>query len=165
MFKADGPFWLLFGELDDDAGAGIYEAFYRADPSKPILFFLNSPGGDALLGLSLAHEIHTHFERLETRAIGNCGSTAVVLLQAGTVRTTNPYTEFYTHNPRALKVEMLPTDAPSFTASLLRNASDWHKFFAKRTKRPAKFWADFLSHDRYFDAQEALRLGLVDRVE
>ena len=166
VLRKDGPtgaVWSLCGEIDPPMGQSLLHAIYNSDRGR-ILFLLETPGGLAHLTLGLLKELEPLAPGLETRAIGSCASAGVHLLQAGSRRTAYPHTQFFTHAISADTV-VNTTNAKNVAISFEQDLDAWVEVIRRRTpkKRPA-FWKHWFQLDRYFDAQEALSLGLIDAI-
>jgi len=158
-------FWGLFGDIDATSVPLLYQAIITTSPTTETLLLLDSSGGDIVLADGLIHSLSEKFGNyLEIRIVGTASSAAVDLLQAGGLRTALPGAEFFTHPIRAAD-QVEATCASSFAASLRRVRDRQAARFAARTGHGSRrYWRDFFATDRYFGAQEALSLGIVDHV-
>lgn len=157
--------WALSGEIDQPTVLSILEAVHRPRaPEEPVLLYLETPGGLAEASLGLVRVLQGLPADLETRVLGHCASAGVDLLQAGDLRTAYPHSCLFTH---ALSVETTITSADSTMVSdqIQRALEAGIDLFVARTKRRTrKFWRDWFAQDRYIDAKEALKLGLIDTI-
>lgn len=164
-FRALTPqVWALSGEITPPTVLDLLHARYTTNPDLPLLFLIDSPGGDPHAAIGLVHELNP-FVYLETRALGFCASAAVDLLLAGARRTAHIGTRFVTH-PASYPFDSLSSaEAPDVAARVQSDNLLWASIFAARTKKhKPKFWLDWFSKERAFDASEALRLGIIDAV-
>jgi len=162
-FQRSGETWILSGELDQPTCADILKARYETDPTKPVLFLLDSPGGLAHFTLGLLKELYP-IQQLECRAVGHLASAGVHLLQAGTKRTCYHHTLFFLHSLQADE-PVTGATVQSFAEQFARDSDSWVDVLAKRTKKKRRdWWLKFLSADQWLPSTEALKLGLVDEI-
>jgi ATP-dependent protease ClpP protease subunit len=153
--------WALIGPIDEDAAMEMYRAVCATPRTKEPLLLIDSAGGFTGLTCGLIHHIRKKFPLFETRVIGEAMSAAVDLVLAGNVRSAVPTAMFFTHASTA-NWEVRPYNADQ-VAAVMRNHEEWvYKLYRKLTKKKSlKFWRDFFVRDRFFDAQEALDLGVL----
>jgi len=164
VFKTDNDgLWILSGPLEPEVCARIYDAAFNADPSQPVHFAIDSPGGDALFTLALVEALRP-LQHLETRGLGEVCSAALWLLQAGKHRSCYRVTSFLAHQVYTEGSRLNADSAPGYARTFESTASSAADMLARRTKKKARFWRDFVKTDRWFGAEEALKLGLVDEI-
>lgn len=156
--------WALSGEIDSPTVLDILTARYQTNPDLPLLFLIDSEGGCGDSTHGIIRELNP-FLHLETRALGFCASAAVDLLLAGTCRTAHTCARFITHPATYHTDNVAGTDALDLASRAEHDRARWAYLYSRRTKRkkPA-FWLDWFSKERSFDANEALRLGIIDAV-
>jgi ATP-dependent Clp protease protease subunit len=151
----------LVGEVDDKmfrrALVGL-TALSQIN-TEPITIILNSEGGDLYQGLAIYDLISSCDAQVNIHVIGIAMSAAVIILQAGEVRTCTPNSEFMIHDGSV----GLNTEEPE-TAMI---QMDHDKKLRKKMKdvivgRTGIKWS---ARDRYFNAEEANMHGLVDEVK
>lgn len=157
--------WLLNGEIDQDAQARLLRQVLTTPPDTEVCLLLDSEGGNVMATLSSINIIRRRWKApFETRAIGDCLSAAVHLLQAGDLRTAEPHAIFMTH-PFEWPVQALtPAAAPNLQKTVAKLQTSVARVLADRTDKDIDYWRRFLEKERYFDAKEALRLGLIDQI-
>lgn len=157
--------WALTGELDPPSVLNFLEAIHRTPTTASPLLLLDSPGGLAYSALGLYREATALLPSLETRAVGQCASAAVHLLQAGSRRTAYPHAAFFTHALQQGGADLDGATIAKVAEQFARDTAHWVRVLTERTKKKrASFWTSFLKEDRYFPADEALKLGLIDEV-
>lgn len=146
----------------------MLEHYGRRDPGEPIEIVINSPGGSVMDGLSIydtVQRLRRKGHRVVTRGTGLVASMATIMLQAGDERIADA------------NVQILVHEVSSFTGGKVSGIQDEAKFLerlndrllgilAERstlTKRQIK--ARSSRKEWWIDAEEALKLGFVDRVE
>jgi ATP-dependent protease ClpP protease subunit len=163
-FKISGDVWVLCGEIDHPTCREILLAAHTVPHDRPLLFLIDSEGGLAHSTLGLLRELKP-FTAIETRAIGTCASAAVHLLQAGQKRTAYNHAAFFTHALSLEGADVSSATADDLAASFARDHSAWiDALYARTRKKSKKFWHSFFQVDRNFNAEEALKLGLVDEI-
>jgi ATP-dependent Clp protease protease subunit len=151
-----------------DAWIDMLEHWNRREPSKPITININSPGGSVLDGFAVYDTIArlqrggTH---VTVRGQGMVASMAAILLQVGDERVLDKSAFFMIHEissgARGKLSEL--EDAQAFMKKLQDRALDILAEKSKLTKTQiARRWK---RKDDYMTADEALKLGFVDRVE
>ena len=156
--------WGLFGPLEPAPVFAFYQAIGTTAPSHHILLLIDSPGGCVSLTQGLMQSIMRKFPVFETRNVGEAASASVHLMLAGSLRTALEPTTFFTH-PMYSEGAVRSHSAKSF-AKVLQKQDEWvAELFAARTKKKdPDFWVDFFSKDRFFDAKEAKRLGIIHEI-
>jgi ATP-dependent Clp protease protease subunit len=89
MAEDDGPTTiLLFGEINDELVAQachvIIAEQYRENPKDKITIMINSPGGELHAGFALIEIMEASRIPIETIAIGQCVSAALMIFMSGT---------------------------------------------------------------------------------
>lgn len=156
--------WILCGELDYQSLSSLMSAALTVDPDVPATLLLETVGGLAHLTLGTMRVL-SRLSTLEVRAIGSVASAGVHLLQAGTLRTAYPHSQFMTHAIGVTGVDIDSASADSVAKQFNIDLGHWVDVLVRRTrkKKPA-FWRTFLSKEHYFGSEEALRLGIIDRI-
>ena len=151
-----------------DEWIAMLEHWERRDPGEPIVIRINSPGGSVLDGFALFDAIlrlrrkgHT----ITTHGTGMIASMATILMQAGDERVLDANAWFMIHEissvvggkasdmedelrfAKRLQERLLEILAGRSTLTKVQIARRWKKT------------------DDWMDAEEALKLGFVDRVE
>ncbi len=128
--------------------------------SESILAVLNSTGGDLYSGLAIYDLLKSSPSPIDVHVVGTSMSAALIILQAGRVRSASPLSQFMMH------IGSLGLYEDAATAHIqvehdkkLRKLMQ--KLVTQRTKKQFK-WSD---RDRYMFADEALEAGLIDEIE
>jgi ATP-dependent protease ClpP protease subunit len=162
--KIRSDVWILMDEICVQEIIDIYAAITSTGADKEVCLLLDSGGGFTLATYGIIHHIRKKFKTFETRNVGEICSAAVDLLcLAGTLRTSIPTGAFFTH-AASYRGKIKDYSAEELAARL-KSDRDWAvRQYARRTEKSARFWRSFFEKDRYFDAKEAKRLGIIDRV-
>lgn len=153
-----------------DAWLDALQHWERRDPGSPVTIDINSPGGSVTDGLAIYDQImrmRRKGHHVTTRGTGIVASMAGVLLQAGDERIIDKNATMLVH-------EGSQTLQGTFTAGEQEDMKALGDMLRKRllgiladrsklTERQiANRWK---RRDWFLDADEALKLGFVDRVE
>lgn len=151
-----------------DTWIDTLEHWERRDPGEPIVIRINSPGGDVLDGFALLDTIlrlRRNGHHVTTHGLGMIASMATVLMQAGDERVLDKNAWFMIHEVsagvRGKSSEM--EDELKFVKKLQDRLLD---ILAERsTLTKAQIKRRWTKKDDWMSADEALKLGFVDRVE
>lgn len=161
----------FFGPVDIrnvDSAITAIEYFARRDPGQPQTINLYTPGGDIVAGLALYDTIQrlrrqgVHFT---TRAVGMAASMGAVLLQAGDDRVMDARAKLLIHEGSSM-LGGTPGEVEDQQLLWKMLRSDVFDILAERaTVSRTALVNKAKRKDLWLDANEALKLGLVDRVE
>lgn len=134
---------------------------------KPIFIHINSPGGDINAGLVLYDIIQDYSDRIYLVCTGRACSMAAILLACGKKgrRFMLPNSEAMIHEP--LIANQFSGNCSSIKATSMRLVSikeKMNKILADHTGKSLQEIDEATSFDNYLNAQEAVQLGLVDRI-
>ena len=133
---------------------------------KDIIFYINSPGGAVSAGMAIYDAMQMVKNDIKTICIGRCASMAAVLLSGGTKgkRYITPNSEVMIHEVSSFnmgKVNELKIDY-EHTNTLNERII---KLLAENTGKTVKqVRHDIQLKDRWFNAEEALKYGLGDKI-
>lgn len=144
------------------------EHWERRDPGEPITIRINSPGGSVLDGFALFDTImrlRRKGHHITTHGIGMIASMATIIMQAGDDRVLDANAWFMIHEISAgasgKSSEM--EDQIKFVKRLQDRGLDIYAERANLTKAQiARRWK---KTDDWMSAEEALKLGFVDRID
>ena len=132
--------------------------------NEPIRIILNSKGGGWYDGMACYDAIKACPCHITIEVIGACMSMATILLQAADFRVVYPNTTFMVH------------DGSDGFFGEARNFESWgneskrlrermYEIYAKTSKKPANFWKKKCMSDAIIVAEEAVELGLADKIK
>lgn len=160
---------LQLGQEVDDAVANRLCAqlvlLAAEDPRREILLMINSPGGSVSAGLAIYDTMRAIGPDVATLSMGLAASMGQFLLSAGTPgkRYALPHSRILMHQGSAgvqgtaIDVE-IQADNLEYTKALMTRLN------AQFTGQPLEKIAADSDRDAWFDADEALAYGFVDRV-
>lgn len=148
------------------------DAWSAQDPGCEMTILLNSEGGDTISGFGLYDfltELKRRGHKITIKVIGGCMSMAVPVLQAADDRVISPHSWILLHEGKFTfdeAVSMGANDLEQYRSIMKKYEKQIVNILAKRSNMTAsqieKKWKN---KEWMIDAEEAVRLGLVDRIE
>jgi ATP-dependent Clp protease protease subunit len=160
---------LQLGQEVDDAIANRLCAqlvlLAAEDPRREILLMINSPGGSVSAGLAIYDTMRAIGPDVATLSMGLAASMGQFLLSAGTPgkRYALPHSRILMHQGSA-GVQGTATDVEIQAANLEYTKALMNRLNAQFTGQSLEKIAGDSDRDAWFDAEEALAYGFVDRV-
>ncbi|WP_327313294.1 ATP-dependent Clp protease proteolytic subunit [Streptomyces sp. NBC_01235] len=156
--------------IDDTSANDVMAQFmyleYK-DPDRDIALYINSPGGSFSAMTALYDTIRYVTCDVETTCLGQAGSSAAVLLAAGTPgkRFALPGARMTIRQPSLPEpVEGQASDLAIQADELGRTRATLEEMLVRHTGRtPEQVTAD-IERDKFLSAQEAVEYGLVDGI-
>ncbi|WP_405609890.1 ATP-dependent Clp protease proteolytic subunit [Streptomyces sp. NBC_00076] len=137
------------------------------DPDRDISLYINSPGGSFTAMSAIYDTLQYVTCDVETFCLGQAGSSAAVLLAAGTPgkRSALPGARMVIHQPAFTEpIEGQASDLAIQAEELTRVRSRLEELLVRHTGRtPEQVHAD-IERDKILTAEEAVEYGLVDRL-
>lgn len=141
---------------------------YREHTGKnigdPINLILNSDGGNVHSAFGIIDYINTLDVPVNTITIGRAFSAAALILMAGTgVRLASKNSSIMFHEISADHFGK-SSDLKANTAHLNDLENYALNIIAPKSNKPKEWWADKITKDFYMSAQQALDLGVIDKI-
>jgi ATP-dependent Clp protease protease subunit len=137
------------------------------DPDRDISLYINSPGG-SFSAMSAIYDTMQYVScDVETTCLGQAGSSAAVLLAAGTPgkRSVLPGARVVIHQPALIEpVQGQASDLAIQADELIRVRSRLEEMLVRHTGRSPEQVSEDIERDKILDARAALEYGLVDRI-
>ena len=156
--------------IDDTSANDVMAQFMHLeyqDPDRDISLYINSPGGSFTAMSAIYDTMRFVGCDVETICMGQAGSSAAVLLAAGTPgkRLALPGARVVIHQPALYEpVQGQASDLAIQADELTRTRHRLEEMLVRHTGRsPEQVSAD-IERDHILDAQGALEYGLVDRI-
>ncbi len=135
---------------------------------KSITILLNSPGGDVVETLGLIDYIRSldSSEGIKTNIVcrGSAMSAAALLLSAGTgVRAASKHSKIMVHQLSSFAAGKL-SDLKSNAKFAEQLEDDCNTIMAECTNKDKKWWEENQQTDYYLSANDALELGIIDKI-
>lgn len=157
-------------QIDDTSANDVMAQFMYLEhqaPDRDIALYINSPGG-SFSAMSAIYDTMQYVScDVETTCLGQAGSSAAVLLAAGTPgkRSMLPGARVTIHQPSLPEpVQGQASDLAIQADELTRIRARLEELLVRHTGRsPEQVGAD-IERDKILDAQEALDYGLADQI-
>ncbi|WP_328784220.1 ATP-dependent Clp protease proteolytic subunit [Streptomyces canus] len=162
---------VFLGTRIDDTSANDLMAQFMyleyQDPDRDISLYINSPGG-SFSAMSAIYDTMQYVScDVETTCLGQAGSSAAVLLAAGTPgkRAVLPGARVVIHQPALSEpVQGQASDLAIQADELIRMRGRLEKMLVRHTGRSPEQVSVDIERDKILDAQGALDYGLADAI-
>jgi ATP-dependent Clp protease, protease subunit len=160
---------IFLGTAIDDAVANLIVAqllyLSNEDREAPIQMYINSPGGQVYAGMAIYDAMQVIPNPISTLAVGVTASFGTVLLTAGTKghRYVLPNATVHMHQPLG-GAQGQATEIEIQAREILRLKVRLNEILSRHTGQPVENIQRDAERDRYFDAQQAVDYGMVDKV-
>jgi len=134
-------------------------------PTKPIFFYINSPGGAVTAGLAIYDTMQYIRPAVHTLCTGQAASMGSFLLAAGEHghRFSLPNARIMIHQPSG-GFSGQATDIEIHAEEMLRVKANLNALFAHHTSQTVEKVTDDMERDRFMSAADAKEYGLIDEV-
>ena len=155
--------------IDAEESEKIIDQLLKLDTmksNKDITFYINSPGGSVSDGMAIYDAMQMVKSDIKTICIGRCSSMAAVLLSGGTKgkRFITPNSEIMIHEVSSFNMGKIGELKINYEHSNTLNERII-KLLANNTGKTIKqIRHDIQLKDRWFNAEEALKYGLIDKI-
>jgi len=158
----------LNGEVNDTVSALICAQFLfleAENPTKPIDFYINSPGGVITSGLAMYDTMQYIRAPVHTLCMGTAWSMGSFLLMAGEpgCRAALPNASILIHQPSG-GFQGQASDILIHAEETLRTKKQMTRLYAKHCGRDYDAFEQAMDRDRFMTVDEAMDWGLIDRV-
>jgi ATP-dependent Clp protease protease subunit len=135
------------------------------NPEEDITFYINSPGGSVTAGMAIFDTMQLIEPDVATYAFGLAASMGQFLLTAGTIgkRHSLPHARVMMHQPLA-GVTGVASDVVIQAEVFGKWKLEMAEITAERSGNSVERILADQDRDRWFQAEEALEYGLIDRV-
>lgn len=140
----------------------------KINPSlTSVTILLNSPGGDVIETLGLIDYLNTlNSDGIKTNIIcrGSAMSAAALLLAAGTgVRAASKHSKIMVHQLSSFAAGKL-SDLKSNAKFAEQLEDDCNNIMAECTNKDKEWWEQNQQNDYFLTAEQALELGIIDKI-
>ena len=158
----------LDGEVNDQSASLIVAQmlFLEAeDPTKDIMFYINSPGGSVTAGMAIYDTMNYIKCDVSTICLGMAASMGAFLLSSGQKgkRYALPNAEVMIHQPSG-GARGQETEIRIVAENILKTRDKLNKILAENTGKTVEQINHDTERDNYMDAEQAKEYGLVDEV-
>lgn len=162
----------LMGDIDADSARRVSVGLhmFESENSDQITILLNSAGGDDYSGYAIFSAIKNCDSEVVIETSGHVMSMAVFVLQAGDRRIcTDPFMRFMVHESQHEATGTHATELHAYTKETEALDEVYNRVLLTRIKeKNPKFKMSeleaMIKKYEYFDAQTALKLGLIDEI-
>ena len=158
---------ILTGEIDDISANNIVaELLYLESINHDdINIYINSPGGSITAGMAIYDTMNYIKSDVSTICIGMAASMGAFLLSSGTKgkRYALPNSEIMIHQPLG-GTQGQATDILIASNRIIKLKNKLNKILANNTGKNIKIIEKDTERDKFFDSEEALEYGLVDKI-
>lgn len=133
-------------------------------PKTPIEIHMNSYGGDAYAMLALYDTMQSISCQIKFFGKGAIMSAATWILCGADERNLYPNTRVMVHNGWTGGVDGKVTDAELAMEEEKFLQKRLEEIYAENSRMPVEFWHEVCKRDLYLSAEEAIQLGLADRI-
>ena len=137
----------------------------QSDPSAPINFYINSPGGHITSGLAILDTMKFLGCDVNTYCIGQATSMAAILLAAGTKgkRYALPHSRIMLHQPYG-GVGGTSEDIALQANEILELKKIMAELLAEATGQPIEKIYEDSDRTFYMNAEQSLKYGMIDHI-
>jgi ATP-dependent Clp protease protease subunit len=155
-------------EIDDGVANVVIAQLLHLEsesPDTPINLYLNSPGGSVTAMLAVYDTLQFIRSPVGTTCIGQAGSSAAVLLAAGSPgqRMVLPHSRVVLHQPSGGGQGTLP-DLALHAKEIVRLRAQMEQILARHTGRDPETIREDTERDLVLSAAEAVAYGVADGV-
>ena len=158
----------LTGQVDDHVASVICAQLLfleSENPTKPISFYINSPGGVVTSGLSIYDTMQYIRPDVSTVCLGQAASMGSLLLAAGAKgqRYSLPNARVMVHQPSG-GAQGQATDIEIQAREILKLRQRLNEIYVTHTGQKIEAIEEALERDRFMSPEQALEFGLIDKV-
>ncbi len=160
---------VFMGQQVDDQIANLVVAqllhLESEDPDKDISLYINSPGGSVYAGLAIYDTMQFIKPDVSTICVGIAMSMGALLLAGGAEgkRMALPNSRLLIHQPTS-GFQGQSTDIEIHAREVLELRRRAELIYARHTGQSLEQLHEDMERDRFFDPDEAVEYGLIDRV-
>jgi len=158
----------LSGPIEDNLASLICAQmlFLESEaPDEPINLYINSPGGVVSAGLAMYDTMQYIKSPVSTVCLGQAASAASLILCAGAsgTRYATPNSKIMIHQPSG-GFSGQATDIKIQAEEILKTKKRINEIYQKHLNISINEIDKAMERDRFFDPQEAMKFGLIDKV-
>jgi len=137
-----------------------------SDPEKDIQIYINSPGGSISAGLGIYDTMQLVAPDVSTTCTGMAASMGAILLAAGAKgkRSALPHSRMMIHQPMG-GVEGQASDIEIKAREIVRMKQELYEILSLHSGKLVKTIEKDADRDYWMSASDALKYGLIDRIE
>jgi ATP-dependent Clp protease protease subunit len=158
------------GEVDSGLAKSVNRqllALERANPTAPIIMWIDSPGGEVYSGFAIYDAIRFIQSPVYTIVAGLAASMGSVIALAAEKenRLSLPNAKLLIHQPLIGGVlRGSASDLEIHAKDIIELKKKMHRLYAERTGGPVEKFVELMERDRWIEPSEAVELGLISKV-
>ena len=166
----DARIVFVSGEVNGDLALRVNRqllAMEKVDPARPVLLWIDSPGGEMFSGYSIYDTARFIQPRVVTLVAGFAASMASVIALAGEKkdRLAFPNAKLLIHQPLIHGVmQGSASELEIHAADIVATKRRLHKLYAERTGTPIERFEVLMERDHWLGPSAAQELGLISKV-
>ena len=135
------------------------------NPEESISLYINSPGGLVTAGLAMYDTIQYIKCPVHTVCVGQASSAGSLILASGKAgnRYSLPHAKIMIHQPSG-GFSGQATDIKIHAEEILKTRKRLNEIYQKHTSISISEIEKAMERDRFFDPEEALKFGLIDKI-
>jgi ATP-dependent Clp protease protease subunit len=157
----------LFGDINEQVAVSFrqkFEFLVKINKFAPININIMSNGGDWYSALGMYDTITTSDTPVYCYGMGMVASAATIIFAAGDERVLYPHSTILIHDGTEY-FEGKTVDAKQTLWEMARQSDVMYAIYEKNSNRDKEFWKGKCSSEFYVSAEEAVDLGIADRIE
>lgn len=153
----------IYGVVGTDVTpTGIAQELKDAN-GDPVVVYVNSPGGDAYAGITIAHQLTAYPGRVTAIVEGLAASAASIIITGADTVSMFTAAEIMIHEAGATMAGNSAEFAAT-AAQLDRLSANMATLYAEHTGTPAEEWRQAMQAETWFTADQAVKAGLAKKV-
>lgn len=157
------------GEVDSELALKVNRqllALERANPTAPVVLWIDSPGGEVYSGFSIYDTARFIQPRVITLAAGLAASMGSVIALAAEKedRICFPNAKFLIHQPLSGVIRGQASDLEIHALDIIETKKKLHRLYAERTGTALDKFEELMERDRWIDPKFAIELGMISKV-
>jgi ATP-dependent Clp protease protease subunit len=158
------------GEVNSELAVKVNRqllALERADPTKPIVLWIDCPGGEVYSGFSIYDTVQFIAPKVFTVVVGLAASMGSVIALAAEKanRVSFPNAKLLIHQPLIGGVlRGQASDLEIHANDIIALKKKMHRLYAERTGTSEERFVELMERDRWVDPEEGVKLGLISKI-
>lgn len=148
----------VVGEITEQTYKTVLYGISSMDYTKEITICLNTEGGDFYQALAIYDVLKFSDVNVKVVVCGPCMSAGVIILQAANDRVAMPNAQIMVHYGEDSNDSATTAKHNQEMLALMKN------IIGQKTKVTKRTLNNWFAKDTYFNAHDALKAGLIDRI-
>ena len=153
---------------DQSAVDTIKQLMYLDHKSAdPVTIYINSPGGSVISGMAIYDYIRLMRSPVTTVCVGTAASMGAILFLSGSRRMMLPHSKVMIHDPYVGGTAMAgqkPLELKEKLNDLMETRKMLAEVIVEQTGMSKRQVLNFTKKDTFFDAKEALKVGIATEI-